>query len=171
MSLDQDREAAPATYAVRERQMRPSLRVRLYAVAILLGGAGLLGLAGWLEPDPRGFGTHQQLGSGPCGMLIVTGLPCPTCGMTTAFAHAVRGQFLRAFWVQPAGFVLALATIGTAVTALWSLITGRVPPVRLGLVTPYRLFIGLLVLLLGGWAFKLAVGLLDGSLPVKVVEL
>ena len=85
--------------------------------------------------------------------------------MTTAFAHVVRGQWLRALWVQPAGFVLALATIGLAVVSAWTLLRGRWPRVPLGFMTPYRLFLGLLVLLLGSWAFKIVVGLLDHSLP------
>ena len=108
----------------------------------------MLALSTWLEPDPRGFGTHQQFGTGPCGMLIQTGLPCPTCGMTTAFAHTVRGQWGRAFWVQPAGFVLALATMICVGGAGWVLVRGRWPVVNLFWVTPFRLFLALLVLAL-----------------------
>ena len=48
---------------------------------------------------------------------------------------------------------------------------GRWPVVNLFWVTPFRLFLALLVLLLGGWGFKLVVGLLDGSLPVGPVRL
>jgi len=141
--------------------------VRWWAALVLLGCLGLLGLAAWLKPDPRGYGTHEQFGSGPCGMIIVTGYPCPTCGMTTAFAHTVRGQWYRAFMAQPAGFVAALGTIAAAVVAMWTLATGRWPArITATLITPYRLFFGLLVLLLGGWAFKLVVGLLNHTLPV-----
>ena len=45
------------------------------------------------------------------------------------------------------------------------LVVGRMPPVRVPIVTPYRLFFGLLVLLLGSWGFKIALGLLNGTLP------
>jgi hypothetical protein len=125
-----------------------------------------LGIAAWLTPAPRGFGTHQQLGAGPCGMLLLTGLPCPTCGMTTAFSHTVRGQWLRAFCVQPAGFLLALATIAAVFVLGGVVVKGRWPQAPLWL-TPYRLFLVVLVLLVGGWAFKIAVGLADGSLPYR----
>jgi len=99
-------------------------------------------------------------------MLIMTGYPCPTCGMTTAFAHFVRGQWLRALWVQPAGFVLAAATVGVALVALWTLVRGRWPRILLpAFITPYRLFLTLLLLLLGSWAFKIVTGLATHTLP------
>jgi len=75
--------------------------------------------------------------------------------MTTAFAHTVRGQWLRAFLAQPAGFVLALATILTAGGCVYVLATGRWPMRWAMWLTPYRLFFGLLVVLLAGWTFKL----------------
>lgn len=140
-------------------------RRRLYAGFVLLACGAAMGLAAWLEPEPCGYGTHRQLGFGKCGMLITTGLPCPTCGMTTAFAYAVRGRVVNAFLAQPAGFLLALATAGCALGAGWVLVTGRMPPIHLPILTPYRLFLGLLVLLVGSWAFKIVLGLLNGTLP------
>lgn len=95
----------------------------------------------------------------------MTGYPCPTCGMTTAFAHFVRGQWLRAAWVQPAGFVFALGTAAWAVGCVWTLVRGRWPAIRLPWLTPFRLFAVLLVLLLGSWAFKIVVGLITGTVP------
>lgn len=138
---------------------------RLYAALVLLGCAAVLGVAAWLEPAPRGYGTHRQLGFGKCGMLVTTGLPCPTCGMTTAFAYTVRGRLISAFMAQPAGLLLALGTIACAGGAGWVVLTGRVPRVPLPIVTPYRLFLGLLVVLIGSWVFKIVIGLLNGSLP------
>lgn len=142
-------------------------RARWWATLALLGCVIVLGVAVYVRPDPRGFGTHAALGFGPCGMLVTTGYPCPTCGMTTAFAYVVRGQWLRALWAQPAGFVLGVGTIGLAGVAAWTIVRGRWPRVNLGFMTPYRLFLGLLVLLLGSWAFKIVVGLMDHSLPYR----
>jgi len=143
--------------------VRSRVAARIWAAVLLLGSLSVLGIALWLQPSPTGYGTHQQLGFGnyhlaPCGMLMTTGYPCPTCGMTTAFAHTVRGQFLRAIWAQPSGFLLALATMITAVASAWTLVTGRNPLWPLILyVTPYRLFATLLILLFGGWFFRIAV--------------
>lgn len=136
---------------------------------MLMVALGVLAIAVYLPPDPRGYGTHENLplGGGPCGALVMTGYPCPTCGMTTAFAYFVRGQWLRSIHAQPAGFVLALATAGSAVLALVTLARGRWPRVSLWALTPYRLFFGLLVLLLGSWVYKIVVGLWDGSLPYR----
>jgi hypothetical protein len=76
-----------------------------------VGLAGLLGLARKLEPDPRGFGTHEQLGLRSCAFLTVTGRMCPTCGMTTSYAWLVRGRFDRSWKSNPAGCLLALLTV------------------------------------------------------------
>lgn len=85
--------------------------------------------------------------------------------MTTAFAYTVRGRLIEAFWAQPSGLLLALATSGLTAGALWTLIAGARPALPLPQLTPYRLFWGLLILFVGGWAFKLVVGLSTGALP------
>ncbi len=76
-------------------------------VLAALGLVGVLGVARQLEPDPRGFGTHTQLGLAPCAFALVTGHPCPTCGMTTSFAWFARGRFDRSWRANPAGSLLA----------------------------------------------------------------
>src|ERR1700742_4113164 len=80
-------------------------------VLLLLWGlflcSGFL-LARWLEPDPRGFGTHQRMGFPPCTFRVMTGFPCPSCGMTTCFAHYTRGQWQQALDANAAGGVLAV---------------------------------------------------------------
>jgi Protein of unknown function (DUF2752) len=62
--------------------------------------------AAWLYPDPVGHGTHTQLGLPPCGFYVFTGYPCPGCGLTTAFAHMIRGQVGGAFDANPFGVAL-----------------------------------------------------------------
>lgn len=137
--------------------------IRLLGIVVFAGCATVLGLAAWLRPDPRGFGTHEQLGGAPCGMLVATGFPCPSCGMTTAFAETMHGRPWRAIVAQPTGFVFALATIIFAFAALWTIATGRMPPLDYVAITPYRLFATLLVLLLAGWGVKILQVLLGRS--------
>jgi len=100
-------------------------RTRLAVVALALGLAGVLGLARWLEPDPRGYGTHIQLGLAPCAFAQITGRPCPTCGMTTAFAWTVRGRFHRAWEANPAGSLLAPTCVALIPWLLGSAAAGR----------------------------------------------
>lgn len=89
----------------------PTARVGLIALSLLL--VTLLAMAGSLSPHPAGFGTHEQLGLQPCFTLRLWGIRCPTCGMTTAWAHAVRGQLSEA----------ARANLGGTITCLLATIT------------------------------------------------
>ena len=107
------------------RAMRPSVRFGLAALGlILLVG---LGVAGWLEPDARGFGTHQQLGLPPCTFRTLFGVRCPSCGMTTAWAHTVRGQIGAAVRANAGGTVLALIVVFVAPWLLIAALRGRQP--------------------------------------------
>jgi len=153
----------PIVYRV--SPLRP-LRARLIAGAILCGCAAILVTAARLAPDPAGMGTHRQLGMAPCSLVVFTGYPCPTCGMTTAFAHTVRGELLSAFNAHPAGLVFALAVIATMSVSLSVLLTGRVWAVNWYRVAPTRVALAVVLVLLGGWGYKLAVGVLSGALPI-----
>jgi hypothetical protein len=64
-----------------------------------------------LTPDPAGHGTHTQLGLAPCGFLLMTGLPCPGCGLTTCFAHMVRMEIVDALRASPFGVSLFLVSL------------------------------------------------------------
>ncbi len=99
-------------------------------------------------------------------MLTLTGYPCPTCGMTTAFAHTVRGELGLAFSAQPAGFAIALAVVFAASVSLGVVITGKIWVVNWYRVSPMWATLAILLLVLGGWLYKLAAGLMSGTLPV-----
>lgn len=99
-------------------------------------------------------------------MLTLVGYPCPTCGMTTAFAYAVRGELGSAFNAQPAGLALALITVIAASLSLSIVVTGKVWAVNWYRVSPTRVTLGAVLLVLGGWAYKLVAGLMFGTLPV-----
>jgi len=142
-------------------------RARLWSCLVLTVCAALLSVAVWLKPDPSGLGTHRQLGLPACTAVMLTGYPCPTCGMTTAFAHAVRGQLVAAFVAQPAGLLLALATMVAGILSVFALLTGYVPQINWYRISPtWVVLIGVAVILLG-WLFKLAWGRTTGSLPIR----
>lgn len=135
------------------------VRARLVAAAVLAVSCFFLGLAAWLEPDSRGLGTHQQLGLPPCSSMMLLGYPCPTCGMTTAFAHAVRGRFVAAFGAQPAGFLLALVAVIAAGASLSVVVSGRVWTVNWFRLSPATLLIVVIAIVMGSWSYKLVVSL------------
>jgi len=97
---------------------------RLYGGLIAAAAAVVLGIAAWLTPAADGHGTHEQMGLQPCGWMTVADMPCPTCGMTTSFAHAAEGHLLTAFHVQPFGAILALATTCAMLIAAYVALTG-----------------------------------------------
>jgi CBS-domain-containing membrane protein len=98
------------------------------AIGSLLCACAVLAVAAWLKPSPSGYGTHTQLGLPPCAFLRVMHLPCPSCGLTTCFAWAVRLHFGNAFLANPFGilaFLLTVAVIPAALFLLWRRISFR----------------------------------------------
>jgi len=115
----------------------------------------VLATALWLHPDSRGYDTHTQLGLSPCGYILANGVPCPMCGMTTSFAHMVRGRALRALRAQVFGVALFLITVLTALLGTAQAVSGR----RCLRILQPRLW-WLVFLLAGtaaGWAIKIVV--------------
>jgi hypothetical protein len=91
---------------------------------IFIGSLGLLVTSAILSPSSAGTGTHKQLGLPSCGMLESTGIPCATCGMTTAFAYAADGRLIKSFSTQPAGALLAIIVATMVVGSGFTLLTG-----------------------------------------------
>lgn len=112
---------SPATAA---QTARLPTRERITVASLSLAALSLLAVAAWLQPSSAGIGTHTQLGIPTCSWPMAMGLPCPSCGMTTAFALAADGRFIDSARAQPIGFVLAVATAGFAVVAGYSALTG-----------------------------------------------
>ncbi|MBN1488402.1 MAG: DUF2752 domain-containing protein [Phycisphaerae bacterium] len=167
------REQSPRT--VRQRlgpilvvsSLRRPIVGRVWAVLIAGACAGTLALAASLRPDPTGFGTHTQFGWSACGFLVQTGYPCPTCGMTTAFADFATGHPIRAFMHQPMGLILAAGTAVVGIVALAAAISGRVLGVNWYRVNPVRVVWAFVVLFIGSWAYLIVIGRVSGTLPAR----
>ena len=125
-------------------------------VLALLAPLGLLilGLALW--PDPRGYGTHEQLGFRPCLPMRLWNVPCPGCGVTTAVSLAVRGEPLQALRTQPFGLVTIAVGLGSASWALIGHLRGRDLYAELGRIAWKGWSSVLLALGLFSWIYKLA---------------
>ncbi len=81
---------------------------RIYWLLVPLAVMAVAATAFWLNPDPSGLGTHRGLGLPPCLFLTLTGLPCPSCGLTTSLAWTMRGNLGAAFRAHPFGPILLI---------------------------------------------------------------
>lgn len=142
--------------------MRDPLAARAIAFLVIFAAAAFFGLCRWLTPPPAGFGAHQQLGLAPCPMPILTGLPCPTCGMTTAFAQMADGHLLAALHAQPAACVIAAIILSATLLCVDTLRTGRLWTINWYRVTPAQVAFTAAGTLLCGWLYKLAATLAAG---------
>ncbi len=128
-------------------------RVALVAwMLFLLSG---FSLARSLKPDPRGFGTHQRLGLPACSFRMMFTIPCPSCGMTTSFAHFTRGQFRESAGANFAGLLLAIVCaiqIPWCVASAWR---GRLWKVSQPNVVAMWLLISFCVISAALWIFRL----------------
>ena len=150
----------------RFREAPGAVQDRVIGATLAVPAAVVLGTALWLEPDPSGVGTHQQLGLGGCTVLTTFGVPCPMCGMTTTFTHLAHLHVVDGVVNQPFGVVLfGLTVLG--------LLTGAADLVRpagrwrrlIAVVDQNEGTIASVILLgmFGGWAWKWAV--MSGQLP------
>lgn len=140
---------------VRRTRMINPTRGRVAAAIVMLGCATPLVISARLAPDPAGIGTHRQLGYPACTLLVVTGYPCPTCGMTTAFAHTVRGQWTAAFHAQPMGMLLAIAAMTGLLASLSVLLSGRGWTINWYRIRPTRVVLLIVLLSAAAWSYKI----------------
>ncbi len=109
--------------------------VRGALAVIALGLVAVFAVAAWLnpyEPDgtPRRLETHLQLGLPPCTFRMLTGLPCPSCGMTTSFALLAHGDPANSLRANSVGTLLALYGLFLVPWAAACVVAGRVFLVR-----------------------------------------
>ncbi|WP_146117762.1 MULTISPECIES: DUF2752 domain-containing protein [Pirellulaceae] len=108
----------------------PTPRPLRWYERLLLGTGGLilavlLGTAAWLTPSARGMGTHQQLGLPPCTMVQLTGMRCPSCGMTTSWSYLMKGNVVGSLKANSAGCLMGLIALVLSPWFMSSAIVGR----------------------------------------------
>lgn len=133
-----------------------SWRGRVLAAGVAVAALAVLALAAWMEPAASGMGTHRQLGLPECTWITMMNAPCPTCGMTTAFAHAADGHLRAAFHAQPLGALLALATAMAAILSIYIALTGSRIAHALARLWDRRCGWLLAALVLAAWLYKIA---------------
>ncbi len=86
---------------------------KVFSAFGLAASSATLAMARSLHPSASGVGTHVQLGLPPCRFLALTGIPCPSCGLTTSFAFAAHFQLKQALIASPFGLLLFFAVVLT----------------------------------------------------------
>ncbi|MSR30968.1 MAG: DUF2752 domain-containing protein [Gemmataceae bacterium] len=76
------------------------------------------------------MGSHEQMGFPKCNFLVLTGMPCPSCGMTTSFALLVRGDLWNSLKANPVGTLLAGFLLALIPWSIACLMKGRFLLVR-----------------------------------------
>ncbi|MCC6783287.1 MAG: DUF2752 domain-containing protein [Planctomycetes bacterium] len=126
---------------------------RLIALSVVATAIVCVVMLARIQPDERGHGTHQQLGLPPCGWPQQHGIPCPTCGVTTAATLVVHLKPLHAIWTQPFGAALALAGVGLACFALRALLLRESLLARISLWPLGTLAATAIALFFAGWGW------------------
>jgi hypothetical protein len=134
---------------------RASSRQRITAAIVCLavvGFFGLFALAGH-------YNINMGRWLGYCGFKQRYGLPCPTCGMTTAVLAFAQGKIFEAFYIQPACALLCCVLVVTTslafVTAVWG-VYFRFLERFFGEVKVRYIILALIVIIAAGWAVTLA---------------
>ena len=108
-----------------------------------------------LTPSPTGVGTHVALGLPACGFLQWSGLPCPGCGLTTAFALLARGELTWAIAANPMGLPLFAVTAALVPFAITRAYRGTTFLRELERLRADRAALLLVLALLTTWALRL----------------
>jgi hypothetical protein len=116
----------------------------------------LFALGRYLTPDPRGWGTHEQLGFRPCLPMRLWSFPCPGCGVTTSIALAAHGRPLAALRTQPFGLIMLGSALAAATWAVAGHARGRDLRIELASVGWRRWTRWLVTLGLLAWCYKIA---------------
>jgi hypothetical protein len=133
----------------------PAERVLLVVSALAV--AALCVVLARLEPDPRGHGTHEQLGLASCSWPSERGMPCPTCGVTTAAVLLLRLRPADAFLTQPFGALVALIALAFVWLGLRHAWRGESLSARVARWPLGRLLLGFIAALLLGWWYRIEV--------------
>ncbi len=146
-----------ATAGAKAPRHRHTIIFRLLCLAAAVPTGAIWFIGCWLNPNDGPLGIERQLGTSRCGFYTRYGVPCPTCGWTTAVSHLYHGQVIQAFMTQPAGAIFGLLILWLFSLSLGGVLVGRWlgPSLPWWWTRRYQL-IGLIVLILAvSWGYKI----------------
>ena len=87
-----------------------------------------------------------------CIFKSITGLPCPTCGYSTAIGCLLNGNIAHSFLHNPAWIFWIALQVGLVFIGIKSIVTGRQA------VIPVKLIVALAIILVLTWIAKFIIG-------------
>jgi hypothetical protein len=117
------------------------------------------------DGTPLRQATHRQLGLPPCTFYDKTGLPCPSCGMTTSFSLLMHGDLVHSLQANCVGTLLAGFCLLVIPWALASVVKRRalfVPSLEIAVMC---VVVSLLVLMIIRWVVVVGLRCLNGTYP------
>jgi hypothetical protein len=152
MNFSQESISPTGQRSTRKLLSFASPRRRLIAAGVFLalaGGFAILWVAG-----------HYKIKLYPfaCGFKQLYGLPCPTCGFTTAAVTFAQGRIIDSFYIQPAAAVFCCIAALIAIFAFMQAIFGVYSPAlesRLISVRPQYVIAAFVIIIAAGWGVTL----------------
>jgi len=143
--------------------------VRGTMLGVALGWIAVFAIAIWLNPyrddgQARTMETHRQMGLPPCTFKVISGLPCPSCGMTTSFSLLMHGDLWHSLQANAVGTLLALVGLAYVPWSLASVVWKRplfIASMEKALI---GLVLGFLVLMLARWLIVLGLAWFNGTI-------
>jgi hypothetical protein len=148
MDLSQQSISPSGGQGARKLLSYASPRRRLIAAGVFLaiaGGFAILWIAGHYKITLYPFG---------CGFKQRYGLPCPTCGWTTAAVAFAQGHIIDSFYIQPAAAAFCFIAALIAVFALLQAAFGVYSPLLESRLVSMKLryaIAALLIIIAAGW--------------------
>jgi len=143
---------------------RASRQRRITAAIIFTAVASFFGIFAVAAHNDTDMGRWL----GYCGFKQRTGLPCPTCGMTTATLAFAGGHIGEAFYIQPAWAlvcsVMVIAAILAFITAVFAVDFCFIDDFFAKVKVRY-IIAALIVILAAGWAVTMARALTTQAAP------
>ncbi len=115
----------PPVHAIaRPSPRRGTLGSRVTWLIFFIMPASVIGLSSWLTTARLDDTAHPLFGLPPCGFKLVTGLPCPGCGLTHSFTAMAHFDFVGAVYANPFGVILFLVSLTTIPVAALGFVRG-----------------------------------------------
>jgi hypothetical protein len=140
--------------------------VRGTLLGTALGWVMVFAIAAWLRPyddegTPLRMETHRQLGLPPCTFKVVSGLPCPSCGMTTSFSLLIHGDLVNSLRANAVGTLLALLGLAYIPWSLACVVRNRTLFIASMEMALIKILVAFLILMLLRWGLVVGLTLLE----------